>query len=124
MIRLLLAILALLGSLSPGGAAERPKVPDDLLRTTDRAWNLILASEVSEDFRATPLRHVLEYLVLRSNANVRVVFGDQKPAAITRTFERVPFRTVMFLLAKDSGATVSWDLDPQGFQRGIVFATK
>jgi hypothetical protein len=103
---------------------EAPPVPVKFLQTTVPAWKRILAAEVSADFHATPLRDALMFISMRSDANLTVKFDTENPPTITRKLERVPFRTALYLLAHDSGATVTWELTPDGFQRGIIFAAK
>lgn len=48
----------------------------------------------------------------------------QSLATVTRKIQRLPLRTALYLLARDSGSRVTWELEPDGFQRGIKFIAK
>ena len=110
-----------------GVAADPVKVqqpPPEFLRTDSPGWKRILAREVSVNFDATEFRDAIEFIVSRSDANVSVQTGDERPPKVSGRLERVPFRTALYWLARKSGATVTWELEADGRQRGIVFKTK
>jgi len=122
--RTLLALLFYTVAACAAPREEAHRVPADFLPTTVPAWQRILAAEVTADFRDTPLSDALTFILRRSDANLTSRFGGDALPTITRKFERVPFRTALYLLARDSRATVTWELTPDGFQRGIIFTTK
>lgn len=122
--RLLATLLICLTASCTLTREEAPRIPDAFLQTTDPDWQRILATEVSEDFRDAPLIDALIFISMRSGANLITRFDGGEPPPVTRKFEHVPFRTALYLLARDSGASVAWVLTPEGSHRGITFTVK
>ena len=119
--RLLATLLVCLAPSCTGPREETPAIPDIFLQTTDPGWQRILGTEVSEDFHEAPLSDALVFISRRSGANLITRFDNGEPPPVTRKFERVPFRTALYLLARDSGATVTWAMTPEGSHQGIIF---
>lgn len=92
----------------------RPKIPDEFLRTTSAAWNRILATEITAGFRSAPLRSVVGYLNLQSQANIALTMDATAPAkmpSIWRGFDHTPLREVLYEIGQDTGLTVDWELE-------------
>lgn len=149
--RTLLALLFCLVAASAAPPEKLPRVPASFLRTTDPAWQRILATEVSADFRAASVFEAATFIFAKTDANYIIRPGkhgpistnktsgipgigipgldspqkkEPPPLTVTRKFTRIPFRTALYLLARDTGSTVTWELTASGFARGIIFTSK
>ena len=101
-------------------------VPRDFLKTDYRSWQRILATPVSGNFDRADVLEAAMFLVRRTDANF-VTSGPDKPRPVplvTRKLERVPLRTALCLLARDTGASVQWKLEVGGFPKAIEFNLK
>lgn len=116
-----------------------PIVPDAFLSTDNTAWKRILAKPVKAHFRQALLREALQYLFRDTNANYILQHNVPRDAAIPGTpatpdvthqqpvlscnIPEVPLRTALFIIAKESGATVTWHMQG-GFPHSIKVSYK
>ena len=146
----LLALLCFLAAAGTALTEDQPRVPTMFLQTTIPVWQRILATEISADFHATPLNEAVMFIVRGTDANMTVAAGPKAgghgrgparvtagipgidlpankqsgPPTVTLKLVRIPLRTALYLLARDSDSTVTWELMPNGSPSGIIFTLK
>jgi hypothetical protein len=108
---LLISSIALL--FSSIASAVSPKAPAEppakFLRTNNPAWQRVLAAKITGDFRSATIGQVSQFVGERSQANIVVTYGVASAAPkITRKFQAVPLRTVLYQLSLDTGGTIGW----------------
>jgi hypothetical protein len=115
-----------LAMMSVAGAAEKApgEPPVQFLRTDIPACRRGLATEITADFHGATIREVIDDVGRKSHANIILSLnadGSPKGAPkITRRFQRVPLRTVLYQLSLDTGLTIDWVFD----EKNIPFAIR
>jgi hypothetical protein len=104
-------------------AEPKPKAepPATFLQTDIPSRRRILDSEVTADFRAATIREVIDSIARQGRANIVLaldVSHPKKPQTITRRFDRVPLRTVLYQVSQDTGLGIGWVYE-NGFPRAI-----
>jgi hypothetical protein len=110
----------ILGAVISAFAADPPVipvVPDTFLKTDIEAWQRVLAKPVKAEFQMMLLQDALHFLFRDSNANVIMAPASDAPVQevmITCNIPEVPLRTALYIISKESGAIVTWDMEGGG----------
>lgn len=103
-------------------AEPKPKAqPATFLQTNIPSWQRILDREVTADLRAATIREVIDSIARQGRANIVLsldVTHPKEPRTMTRRFDRVPLRTVLYQVSQDTGLAVDWVYE-NGFPRAI-----
>jgi len=112
--------------------------PATFLQTDVGAWQRILATEITADFRNATVRDVISYIGRQSQANIVLSLTAPQPArrqlpgssstakdlpTLTDHFKRVPLRSVFYRLSQDTGLSVEWVYENR-FPRAIRIRNK
>lgn len=79
---------------------------------------------ITAEFHGATIREVIDGIGRKSYANIILALnadGAPKEAPkITRKFQRVPLRTVLYQVSQDTGLTIDWVFD----EKNIPFAIR